>query len=48
MSVTAAKGFEAAGVAAGIRYTRPDVALLRSTEPAVGGAMFTRNKVQAA
>jgi glutamate N-acetyltransferase/amino-acid N-acetyltransferase len=48
MSVTAAKGFEAAGVAAGIRYTRPDVALVHSTAPAVGGAMFTRNKVQAA
>ena len=48
MSVTAAKGFEAAGVAAGIRYTRPDVAVVRSTVPAVGGAMFTRNKVQAA
>ena len=48
MSVTAAKGFEASGVAAGIRYTRPDVALVHSTAPAVGGAMFTRNKVQAA
>jgi glutamate N-acetyltransferase/amino-acid N-acetyltransferase len=48
MSVTAAKGFEAAGVAAGIRYARPDVALVHSTAPAVGGAMFTRNKVQAA
>jgi len=48
MSVTSAKGFEAAGVAAGIRYARADVALVRSTEPAVGGAMFSRNKVQAA
>jgi glutamate N-acetyltransferase/amino-acid N-acetyltransferase len=48
MSVTAAKGFEASGVAAGIRYEKPDVALVRSTEPAVGGAMFSRNKVQAA
>ncbi len=48
MSVTAAKGFEASGVAAGIRYSRPDVAVVRSTVPAVGGAMFTRNKVQAA
>ena len=48
MSVTAAKGFEASGVAAGIRYDRADVALVRSTEPAVGGAMFTRNRVQAA
>ncbi len=48
MSVTAAKGFEAAGVAAGIRYSKRDVALVRSTVPSVGGAMFTRNKVQAA
>jgi glutamate N-acetyltransferase/amino-acid N-acetyltransferase len=48
MSVTSAKGFEASGVAAGIRYAKPDVALVRSTEPAVGGAMFSRNKVQAA
>jgi glutamate N-acetyltransferase/amino-acid N-acetyltransferase len=48
LSVTAPKGFEASGVAAGIRYDRPDVALVRSTGPAVGGAMFTRNRVQAA
>ena len=48
MSVTSAKGFEASGVAAGIRYAKPDVALVHSTEPAVGGAMFSRNKVQAA
>ena len=48
MSVTAAKGFEASGVAAGIRYSRNDLALVRSTVPAVGGAMFSRNKVQAA
>ncbi|HZQ16504.1 MAG TPA: bifunctional glutamate N-acetyltransferase/amino-acid acetyltransferase ArgJ [Gaiellaceae bacterium] len=46
--MTAARGFEAAGVAAGIRYTRKDVAVVHSTLPAVGGAMFTRNKVQAA
>jgi len=48
VSVTSAKGFEASGVAAGIRYSRPDVAVVHSTAPAVGGAMFTRNKVQAA
>jgi glutamate N-acetyltransferase/amino-acid N-acetyltransferase len=48
LSVTAAQGFEAAGVAAGIRYSKKDVALVRSTLPAVGGAMFSRNKVQAA
>src|SRR5581483_7709389 len=38
----------AAGVEAGIRHAKQDVAVVRSTEPAVGGAMFTRNKVQAA
>ena len=49
MSVTAAKGFEAAGVAAGIRPSgAPDVALVRSTVPAVGAAMWTANRVQAA
>jgi glutamate N-acetyltransferase / amino-acid N-acetyltransferase len=48
VSVTAAKGFVAAGVAAGIRRSGPDVALVRSLEPAVGGAMFTVNRVQAA
>ncbi len=48
MSVTAAKGFAAAGVAAGIRRRGPDVALVRSLVPAVGGGMFTVNRVQAA
>jgi glutamate N-acetyltransferase/amino-acid N-acetyltransferase len=48
VSVTAAKGFEASGVRAGIRREAPDVALVRSTEPAVGAAMFTANRVQAA
>jgi glutamate N-acetyltransferase / amino-acid N-acetyltransferase len=48
MSVTAAKGFVAAGIEAGIRHKKQDVALVSSTSPAVGGAMFTRNKVQAA
>jgi glutamate N-acetyltransferase/amino-acid N-acetyltransferase len=48
MSVTSPKGFAASGVAAGIRYSKKDVAVLRSLEPAVGGAMFTRNEVQAA
>jgi glutamate N-acetyltransferase / amino-acid N-acetyltransferase len=48
MSVTSAKGFVAAGVEAGIRHKKQDVALVYSTAPAVGGAMFTRNKVQAA
>jgi glutamate N-acetyltransferase/amino-acid N-acetyltransferase len=48
MSVTAAAGFEAAGLHAGIRRASPDLALVRSTPPAVGGAMFTANRVQAA
>jgi glutamate N-acetyltransferase/amino-acid N-acetyltransferase len=48
MSVTAAAGFEAAGVHAGIRRARKDLALLRSVAPAVGAAMWTQNRVQAA
>ncbi len=48
MSVTAAAGFVAAGVACGIRRAARDLAIVRSLEPAVGAAMFTRNRVQAA
>ena len=49
MSVTAAAGFTAAGVSAGIRPSgRPDVALVSALGPAVGCAMWTRNRVQAA
>ena len=48
MSVTAPKGFVASGVHAGIRRSAPDLAAFRSTVPAVGGAMFSRNQVQAA
>jgi glutamate N-acetyltransferase/amino-acid N-acetyltransferase len=48
VSVTAAGGFEASGVHAGIRKAAPDVALVRSTVPSVGAAMFTANRVQAA
>jgi glutamate N-acetyltransferase / amino-acid N-acetyltransferase len=48
MSVTAPKGFAASGVEAGIRHAKKDVAVVHSTERAVGGAMFSRNKVQAA
>jgi glutamate N-acetyltransferase/amino-acid N-acetyltransferase len=49
MSVTAAKGFAAAGVSAGIRPSgKPDVALVRAVVPAVGAAMWTLNRVQAA
>ncbi|HUK97106.1 MAG TPA: bifunctional glutamate N-acetyltransferase/amino-acid acetyltransferase ArgJ [Gaiellaceae bacterium] len=48
MSVTAAKGFEASGVAAGIRREGKDLALVRATSRATGAAMWTRNRVQAA
>jgi glutamate N-acetyltransferase / amino-acid N-acetyltransferase len=47
-AVTAAKGFVAAAVHAGIRRSKPDLAVLRSTVPAVGAGMFTANRVQAA
>jgi glutamate N-acetyltransferase / amino-acid N-acetyltransferase len=49
MSVTVPRGFSAAGVSAGIRPSgKPDVALVRATAPAVGCAMWTTNRVQAA
>jgi glutamate N-acetyltransferase / amino-acid N-acetyltransferase len=48
VSVTAAKGFVASGVAAKIRREGKDLAIVRSVTPATGGAMFTRNRVQAA
>jgi glutamate N-acetyltransferase/amino-acid N-acetyltransferase len=49
MSVTAAKGFVAAGVHCGIRKNgRRDLALVRSLVPATGAAMFTTNRFLAA
>jgi glutamate N-acetyltransferase / amino-acid N-acetyltransferase len=48
MSVTAAKGFLASGVHAGIRRSGRDLALVHSTERAVGGAVWTTNRVLAA
>jgi glutamate N-acetyltransferase/amino-acid N-acetyltransferase len=48
VSVTAAAGFLASGVAAGIRRASPDLALVHSHVPAVGGAVWTTNRVQAA
>jgi glutamate N-acetyltransferase/amino-acid N-acetyltransferase len=48
VSVTAPRGFVAAGVHAGIRRATRDLAVVRSTAPAVGAAMFTVNRVQAA
>jgi len=48
VSVTAARGFVASGVACGIRRSGRDLALVRSLVPAVGAGMFTTNRVQAA
>ena len=48
MSVTAASGFVAAGVHAGIRRSGPDLAIVRSTTPAVGAAVWTTNRILAA
>jgi len=48
VSVTAPKGYVAAAVRAGIRRKGLDLALIRTTVPAVGAAMFTSNRVQAA
>ena len=48
MSVTAAQGFVASGVHCGIGKNDLDLALVRSTAPATGTAMFTANRVQAA
>ncbi len=47
--VTAAKGFEAAGVSAGIKYQdRMDMALVYSKAPCVLAGTFTSNQVKAA
>lgn len=47
--VTAAKGFEAAGVAAGIKYqNRMDMALVYSQKPCKAAGTFTTNVVKAA
>ncbi|MEN8039915.1 MAG: bifunctional glutamate N-acetyltransferase/amino-acid acetyltransferase ArgJ [Actinomycetota bacterium] len=48
MSVTAAKGFSAAGVAAGIKQDALDVAVLVSDELATTAAVFTHNQAAAA
>ena len=48
MSVTAASGFVAAGVRAGIRREGKDLALVRSLPRATGAALWTQNRVQAA
>jgi glutamate N-acetyltransferase/amino-acid N-acetyltransferase len=49
VSVTAAQGFAASGVAAGLKPSgKPDLALVRSIPRAVGAAVWTTNRVQAA
>jgi glutamate N-acetyltransferase/amino-acid N-acetyltransferase len=48
LSVTAAKGFVASGVHARIRKEKRDLAIVRSTVPATGAAMWTQNRVLAA
>jgi glutamate N-acetyltransferase / amino-acid N-acetyltransferase len=47
-AITAPKGFVAGAVHAGIRKSRLDLAVVRSTVPAVGAGMFTANRLQAA
>ncbi len=46
--ITAPQGYLASGVAAGIKEHGPDLAVLFSSRPAVGAAVFTTNRVQAA
>jgi glutamate N-acetyltransferase / amino-acid N-acetyltransferase len=47
-AITQPKGFVAGAVHAGIRRSKLDLAVVRSTVPAVGAAMWTANRVQAA
>jgi glutamate N-acetyltransferase/amino-acid N-acetyltransferase len=46
--VTAAKGFEAAGIYCGIRKAKKDIAIIRSLVPAKVAAVFTLNRTLAA
>lgn len=46
--VTAAIGFQASGIYAGIKKKRKDMALVYSTVPAIGAGVFTTNIVKAA
>ena len=49
MSVTAARGFRAAGVTAGLKDSgRPDVAVVACDRPSTAAGVFTTNRVQAA
>jgi glutamate N-acetyltransferase / amino-acid N-acetyltransferase len=47
-AVTTPKGFAAGAVHAGIRRSKLDLAVVRSTVPSAGAGMFTANRVQAA
>ena len=47
-AITAPQGFVAGAVHAGIRRSKLDLAVVRSTVPAVGAGMWTANRVQAA
>lgn len=46
--VTAPKGYMASGVKAGIKYSRPDLAVLCSKLPAHAAAVYTQNTVKGA
>jgi glutamate N-acetyltransferase/amino-acid N-acetyltransferase len=48
VSVTAARGFVAGGVACGIRKAAPDLAVVSAVGAGTGAAMFTANQVKAA
>jgi glutamate N-acetyltransferase/amino-acid N-acetyltransferase len=48
LSVTAAKGFKASGLAARVSKLGPDLALVVGNRECVGAGMFTANRVQAA
>lgn len=49
MSVTAPAGFAATGIAAGIKPEgRLDLAVVAATDPAIGAAVFTTNRAEAA
>lgn len=48
MSVTSPKGFVASGVHTGMRRSARDLAVVATTVPGTGAAMFTTNRVQAA
>ncbi len=44
--VTAALGYKASGISAGIKHSRPDLALVFSEQPARAAAVYTQNTVK--